>query len=152
MSHYSISEGVSVYDKTTVYDRDIANLIGINTYSSLYHHDPDLWYKVVDPMPSPDIMIDVINELTVDGYTDIHIKKELVKYAVTGKCIHGIRKLVGSSPPPSWFWYSTVCEVLFIIFQFVFLIYVVWLLFYFDILNPRMFMAYNTRHKIVVEI
>jgi hypothetical protein len=148
-----IGKGTSMYKHKKIFDRDIAYLVGINTYSCLYHDNPDIWYKVVDPMPSPVIMLEVFQPLVVDGFDSVYIKQQLVQYEVDKVCNISIKTLIGSSEPPLWFWTSTWTEVISIILQFLFLIYVTWLLFYFNILDIGIFHDDSTiQSKMIVDI
>lgn len=92
----------STYNGVTVYESQIYDMVGMDTYGALYYLSPDLYFEINYPMPVKQYAIENVQAVQVNsGYTYKEIKQALVQSYVTGENDPNILPLINSSPPAS---------------------------------------------------
>lgn len=87
MDSVTLKHGYSSYEGTTVTDREISNLVGIETYKALKHLNPELYLNVTNPMTPEAYIVSEIYTIfslndKIDGET---IKRNLVIRKIKGE-------------------------------------------------------------------
>jgi hypothetical protein len=133
-----LNKGHSSYNGVIVTDKQLADLVGLETYKALYQLDRDLYVKVTNPMLAKRFITSEVKALfslhaSIDSVT---IKKNLVMRKVDGpspETTHIVANLINSTPKmvlpkmTTWtmiIWYGyMLISTLLIVYLFIFFLW-----------------------------
>jgi hypothetical protein len=125
-----VGQKSSTYNGVTVYEKQIQELVGMDTYASLYFLFPDLYYTINHPMKHTNNTIQIIQSVMINSnYLPYQVKQALVQAIVTKEPDKNILPLIGSSKPTKEWNSEFFSSAWFILLLSLFIVLSAWLLY-----------------------
>jgi hypothetical protein len=94
----TVGTGVSYFNDRAVNDKQIASLVGLDTYKALYWHNQDLYKELNYDMEPKNYYYQLVEAILMSETTATALKKELIRLVMTEESSHeGAKSLVASS-------------------------------------------------------
>jgi hypothetical protein len=122
----------SSYKGVTVYERQIYDLVGMDTYAALYYVSPSLYSSINYPMTVREYALENVQAVLINsGYTPEQIKQALVETYVDKEVDPSIQPLLNSSPPTDQWNSPFMTTAWFLLFLSLGILAVIWILYMF---------------------